>query len=78
MGTHDLENRLKRAKEFLEAGDRVKLTVKFSGREMNHPEFGREVLRKASENLSDLAEPAMEPRFFGRNLTQSFNPTKKH
>lgn len=78
IGTHDLENRLNRAKEFLESGDRVKLTVKFSGREMNHPEFGREVLKKSLETLAEIAEPASEPRFFGRNLTQSFNPIKKH
>ena len=78
IGEHDLENRLRRAVEFLEQGDRVKLTVKFSGREMAHPEFGREVLKKAGEKLADLATPDGESRFFGRNLSLSFNPIKKH
>lgn len=78
IGQHDLENRLRRAKEFLENGDRVKLTVKFSGREMAHPEFGHQVLKKAAETLVELGNPAGESRFLGRNLSLSFNPTKKH
>jgi translation initiation factor IF-3 len=78
ISEHDLENRLRRAKEFLEDGDRVKLTVKFSGREMQHPEFGHEVLNKAKQRLSELAEADGEPKFLGRNLGLAFKPTKKH
>lgn len=77
IGQHDLENRLNRAVEFLRDGDRVKLTVKFSGREMNHPEFGHEVLKKSREFLAETGEPSGESKFFGRNLTQSFNPVRK-
>lgn len=77
IGAHDLENRLNRAKEFFENGDRVKLTVKFSGREMAHPEFGRAVLKKASESLTELGTPDGEARFLGRNLSLSFNPIRK-
>lgn len=78
ISPHDLETRLNRAKEFLTIGDRVKLTVRFSGREMAHPEFGREVLKKSEENLLEFGVKDGEPRFFGRNLTLSFNPIKKH
>jgi len=78
MSQHDLEVRLKRATEFLEGQDRVKLTVKFSGREMAHPEFGHEVLKKATTFLAELGTPDGTPKFFGRNLTLSFNPSKKH
>ena len=78
ISPHDLENRLRRAKEFLGEGDRVKLTVKFSGREMQHPEFGHEVLNKAKEKLAGLAETDGEARFLGRNLSLAFRPTKKH
>ncbi len=77
IGKHDLENRLGRALEFLKEGDRVKLTVKFSGREMNHPEFGHEVLKKSKEFLAEVGEPSGESKFFGRNLALSFNPVKK-
>lgn len=77
ISPHDLETRLKRAREFLEEGDRVKLTVRFSGREMAHPEFGHQVLKKSEENLADIALKDGEPKFFGRSLVLSFNPTKK-
>ncbi len=77
IGQHDLENRLKRAQEFLENGDRVKLTVKFSGREMNHPEFGHEVLKKSKLFLTEVGEQSGDAKFFGRNLAMSFNPVKK-
>ncbi len=77
MGSHDLENRLKRATEFLNEGDRVKLTVKFSGREMAHPEFGHGVLNKAKAILNESGLADGDPKFLGRNLSLSFNPIKK-
>lgn len=77
IGQHDLENRLRRAKEFLEIGDRVKLTVKFSGREMNHPEFGHEVLNKSKTFLNEVGEADGFPKFLGRNLSLSFKAIKK-
>lgn len=77
IGKHDLENRLRRAQEFLEEGNRVKLTVKFSGREMNHPEFGHEVLNKSKALLNEIGEADGFPKFMGRNLSLSFNPVKK-
>lgn len=78
IGQNDFENRIRRAKEFLEEGDRVKLTVKFSGREMQHPEFGHKVLNNAKDSLVELAEADGEPKFLGRNLSLAFKPTKKH
>lgn len=77
MGSHDLENRLKRAKEFLAEGDRVKLTVKFSGREMAHTEFGFGVLNKAKDILIDSGVADGDPKFLGRNLSLSFNAIRK-
>lgn len=78
ISPHDLETRLRRAKEFLTEGDRVKLTVRFSGREMAHPEFGHEVLKKSEQFLAEIGSKDGEPRFFGRNLSLSFNPIRKH
>lgn len=77
MSDHDLDTRLKRAKEFLEDGDRVKFTVKFSGREMAHPEFGHRVLGKVKERLVGIANQDGFPKFLGRNLSVGFLPEKK-
>jgi translation initiation factor IF-3 len=77
MSDHDLDTRLKRAKLFLSEGDRVKFTVKFSGREMNHPEFGHRVLGKVKDKLVGIANQDGFPRFLGRNLSVGFLPEKK-
>lgn len=76
MSEHDLETRLNRAKEFLGRQDRVKFTVKFSGREMAHPELGHRLLGRVKENLEDIATMDGLPRMMGRNLSVAFTPGK--
>lgn len=76
ISEHDLEIRLSHAKAFLTNGDRVKLTVKFGGREIAHPEFGYKILDKSVEKLSDIAQKDSEARFIGRKLSLSLNPAK--
>jgi translation initiation factor IF-3 len=78
MSDHDLDNRIRRAKVFLADGDRVKFTVKFSGREMAHPEFGHRVLEKTKEKLVGIALQDGTPRFLGRNLSVGFLPDKSY
>lgn len=73
---HDLENRLVRAREFLKDGHKLRLVIKFSGREMAHPEFGRDLLAKFIENLRDLAKIEREPHFEGRLLTTILSPIR--
>lgn len=75
---NDLEVRLKRMREFLEDGDRVKVVVKFIGREMARPEFGHQLVGKITsfvegENLGKLDRPA---KFEGKNLVVSYTPGK--
>jgi translation initiation factor IF-3 len=65
---HDYEFKVKHARKFLEAGDKVKASVIFRGREMVHQEFGREVLRKMIEDLQDIAKVEHEPKMEGRIL----------
>jgi translation initiation factor IF-3 len=55
-GAHDLETKLKRAREFLEQGDKVLFTIRFRGREQAHKEIGREVMGKISRALEDIAK----------------------
>lgn len=69
IAEHDLQVRLKRTVEFLKDGFKVKLTVKFKGREMAHPQLGHEVIKMALEGLGDQVGVEREPRFEGRNLS---------
>lgn len=77
MDTHDLETMTKRAREFLEGNDKVKLVVRFKGRQMGHPEFGHQVVRKAIDSLSDISKVDKEPHFEGRQLIAMLSPERK-
>lgn len=69
IAAHDLRVRLNRAEEFLERGNKVKLTVKFRGREMAHPEVGHRVLNQAYEFFGSRIILDRDARFEGRNLS---------
>ena len=73
---HDLKVRLRRTEEFLKAGHKVKLTVKFKGREMAHQELGHKVLQEALALLEDKAGVEREPKFEGRKLSMIVGKTK--
>lgn len=74
---HDLETKMKHAREFLAKGNKVKVTCMFRGREMAHPEFGERIIRKMCEDLEDLATPESPPKMFGRTLTMVLAPGVK-
>ncbi|RME01985.1 MAG: translation initiation factor IF-3 [Calditrichaeota bacterium] len=65
---HDYEFKTKHARKFLEAGNKVKATVIFRGREMAYQQFGRELLNRMIEDLSDIAKVAREPIMEGRQM----------
>lgn len=69
IGDHDLETKSKQAREFLEEGHKVKMTVLFKGRENLHPDIGRQVLDQMIEFLKDAAVIEQPPRMEGRNMT---------
>jgi translation initiation factor IF-3 len=69
IAEHDLGVRLNRIDEFLKDGHKVKLTVKFRGREMAHTEFGFLVLKKALEKLGDKVAVEREAKMEGRKLS---------
>lgn len=76
IADHDLRVRLNRAEEFLKDGYKVKLTVKFKGREMTHPELGHQVLKEALSVLGDNAAIEREPKFEGRRLAMIITKIK--
>ncbi len=69
IAEHDLGVRLRRADEFLNDGHKVKLTVKFRGREMGHQQLGYGILNKALAYFGDRALVERESKFEGRKLT---------
>lgn len=65
---HDLEIKIRKAREFLEAGHKVQITCLFRGREMVYQNLGRDVLMKVVEALADLARVERPPRMEGRRM----------
>lgn len=74
-GDHDYEFKLRHARRFLEDGNKVKLTMMFRGRQVTHPEVGREVLERATQDLGDLARVESRPNMEGRNMSMVLAPT---
>ena len=65
---HDFEFKAKNAKKFLEDGNKVRITLKFRGREMNYVKLGEEVLQKFIDELSEISVPEKNPVLEGRNM----------
>lgn len=65
---HDLETKMRSARKFLLEGDKVKVNLRYQGREMAHKDLGAAVLRKVIEKLSDLGVTEVEPKMEGRQL----------
>ncbi|MBI2074568.1 MAG: translation initiation factor IF-3 [Candidatus Levybacteria bacterium] len=74
---HDLEVMTRRARDFLNDNDKVRLVVKFIGRQITHPEFGRETLNKVISALSDISKIEREPHFEGKQLIVIISPERK-
>lgn len=75
---HDLKVKLASGQKFLQAGDKLRIVVKFTGRQMAHPEFGKAIMARCIENLASLSKLEREPRFEGRKLIALLSPSKKH
>lgn len=65
---HDFSFKAKNARKFIEDGNKLKITVKFKGREVNNSKLGEDVLNKFIENLSDIANVDKKPKLEGRNM----------
>ena len=65
---HDFEFKSKNARKFIEDGNKVKITVRFRGRELNYVKLGEEVLNEFIESLADVATPEKKPVLEGKNM----------
>jgi len=74
---NDIQTKLKHIRQFLGEQDKVKLTVMYRGREMAHPELGRQLLERVLKELEELGAPEYMPKLEGRNLTTVLNPYSK-
>ena len=77
INEHDLQTKLKRAKEFISKGNKVKVTCMFRGREMTHPEIGLRLVQRVIEELEEVATAEDAPKRFGRFLTVVLAPGVK-
>lgn len=71
---HDLSVKAKRANEFLQNGDKVKVSVRFRGREMGHTEIGKEVLNDFSKLTSEFGTIEKAAKLEGRNMVMFLTP----
>ena len=74
IGENDFNTKLKNAQKFLRDGDRVKVTVRFRGREMAHTNIGEQLLRKFAEQCAELANLDKQPKLEGRNMSMFLSP----
>ena len=72
--THDYNFKIKNAKKFITKGDKVKFTVKFKGREMQHTELGKDLMNKIIEETKDIAKVESKPKFEGRQMVMIIQP----
>ena len=74
---HDFNTKLKNAQKFLTKGDKVKVSVRFKGREIAHTEFGRNVLTRFAEGCAEIADLESNPKLDGRSMFLVLAPKKK-
>ena len=72
----DFETKLRNASKYLVKGDRIKLSVRFKGRQMAHTELGKEVLEQFAARVTDIADIEQHPKLDGRTMTMLFVPKK--
>ncbi len=73
----DFETKLRNASKYLEKGHKVKLSIRFKGRQMAHPELGEEVMNKFASRVSEIATIEQKAKLEGRNMTMLLTPIKE-
>ncbi len=74
--THDYDVKMRSVVKFLEGGDKVKVTLRFRGREMAHADLGRKLLERVAGDIEELGKIESMPRLEGRQMVMMINPIK--
>ena len=77
MGDNDLDVLTKRAQGFLEDGDKVRLVLKFRGRQVTHPEFGYNMIARVAQKLALYAKIEKEAKLEGKQMSAILAPERK-
>ena len=72
--THDYQFKVKNAKKFIAKGDKVKFTIRFKGRELQHSHLGNELMGKIKEDMKDIGKVELHPKFDGKQMIMVIQP----
>lgn len=72
----DFETKINQVTKYLEKGDKIKLTIRFKGRQMAHTDIGRGMLEKFAQRLADIAEVEQQPKLDGKNMMMLLSPKR--
>ena len=72
--THDYEFKVKNAKKFIAKGDKVKFTIRFKGRELQHSHLGNELMTRIKEDMKDIGKVELDPKFDGKQMIMVIQP----
>ncbi len=78
IDVHDFNTKLKHATKFINAGDKVKVTIRLRGREMGHPEAGKEVMSRFAQACEEFAVIEKDAKLEGRNIIMFLSPKSKN
>lgn len=76
IDVHDFNTRKKNAADYLQKGHKIKASIRFKGRQMTHPELGKDVLLRFADELSEFAIIEQQPKLEGRNMNMLLAPKK--
>ena len=76
IDTHDYDVKMRNVNRFLEAGDKVKVTLRFRGREMAHQELGRDLLQRIAGDIEEIAKVESMPKMEGRQMIMVVAPQR--
>ena len=71
---HDYTFKIKNAQKFLSKGDKVKFTIKFKGRELQHSHLGNELMDKIKQDMQEIGKVEMHPKFDGKQMIMVIQP----
>jgi len=71
---HDYTFKIKNAQKFLSKGDKVKFTIRFKGRELQHSHLGNELMDKIKQDIQEIGKVESQPKFEGKQMTMVIQP----